>query len=84
MKVDNESNTAQNGWLVVGVYDKEGAMIGVESETLNDVMSVVDSKITTVGLGNASADDAAVVKAMLWDNTSDFMPYHDAVEIRLF
>ena len=84
MSVDNESCEAQSGWLVVGVYNSAGTMIGVKDETLTDVMAVVNSKISTISLGTNSADDVAVVRAMLWDNTSDFMPYHDVVEIGLF
>ncbi len=81
LSVANESETALDGWLVVGIYNADGAMIGVKDEAFTNVASVVDSAIGTVSLGTNSADDIAVVKAMLWDSSSTFKPYHDAVEV---
>lgn len=81
LSVDNESDVPLDGWLVVGVYDEVGNMIGVRNEILNDVAAEIDSEICTVSLGVNSVDDVALVKAMLWDGASTLKPYHDAVEI---
>ena len=59
-------------------------MIGVKNASLTDVMADLEPQITNISLGANSADDVASVRAMLWDNTSGFVPYHDAVEIELF
>ena len=81
LAVDNESDAPLDGWLVVGVYNESGNMIGVRNEILTDVAAEVDSEICTVSLGVNSVDDVALVKAMLWDGASTLKPYHDAVEI---
>lgn len=83
LSVTNESLLPTSGWLVVGVYNADGVMIGIKGETFTYVVSGADSEISTVSLGTNSADDIAVVKAMLWDSSSTLEPYHDCVEVTL-
>ena len=83
MRIANQCETALDGWLVVGVYNSAGEMIGVKNELLTNVRSTVEPQFVSVGLGDNSVDDVETVKVMLWDSASDFKPYHDAVEVML-
>lgn len=75
--IKNETSEAQDYLVILAAYDNSGACMDVKIHELKDVQAGAQGEVAGTTLGLNLPDDAATVKAFLWDSWDSLKPLCD-------